>query len=185
MGDEESNVSDNIDPSSLEGFIADLTRYQPQLQGFIAASVGNPVASLDILQNTNLSLWSKSKAYDPSRPFLPWALTFARFEVLAYFRDRKRDRHAFSSDLVELMFDTAGGMVEEIPERQLALRKCLGLLSEEHRQLLTLKYVNKLSLVQISGMLDTTVAAVKCKLSRIRRKLADCVTRRLAAIKHT
>lgn len=185
MGENESKESKEIDPSSLEGFIADLTRYQPQLHGFIAASIGNPTASLDILQNTNLSLWAKSQKYDSSKPFLPWALTFARYEVLAFCRDRGRDRHAFNSDVVEQMFHTAGELVNEIPDRQLALRKCLELLSAEHRYLLTLKYTNKMPLVQISGLLETTVAGVKCKLSRVRRKLGDCVTRRLAAQNRT
>jgi len=168
------------EPDNFDAFINELTKHQSQLMGFITASTGNVTRSQDILQNTNLSLWAKAKNYDPSRPFLPWALTFARYEVLAFIRDSKRDRHAFNSNVVELMIDTAADMIEEIPDRQVALRACVELLSADQKNLLTMRYANQIPLARIAKQRNTTVASVKCVLVRIRQKLAKCVRHRLA-----
>ena len=169
---------------SLESFIAELTKHQTHLLGFIAAAIGNVSKSQDILQNTNLSLWAKAEKFDPSKPFLPWALTFARYEVLAFTRDRKRDRHAFNTEVVELMIDSATTVVNELSDRQIALRHCVERLSADHRQLLRFRYANQVPLAEIAEKRSTTVASVKCMLGRIRQKLAKCVSHRIATSQH-
>jgi len=54
-----------------------------------------------LIQETSLKLWQAYEEYDPARPFLPWALQIAYFEVLRFRKERCCDRQADSDDLVE------------------------------------------------------------------------------------
>src|SRR3954471_11947014 len=91
----------------IDKFICMLTDHQVDLQAFIMSSLGNYSDTLDVLQLTNIALWKKSAQFTPGANFLPWALKVAKFELLAFMRLRRRDRHTFSLELVELMADVA------------------------------------------------------------------------------
>ena len=64
-------------------FVTQITKVQRQLHAFILSMVWNPAEAEDVLQETNLVLWEKAAEYDPSRPFLPWAMRFAQFQAMA------------------------------------------------------------------------------------------------------
>ncbi len=52
-------------------------------------------------------LWQKFGEFDATRDFRKWAFGVARYEVLAFLRDRARDRHVFDDDLVTKLADDA------------------------------------------------------------------------------
>ena len=66
------------------------TDAQPTVNQYVASLVRDQWAVRDIVQNTSLALLRKFKDYDPSRPFLPWALGVAKFEILGHQRDSTR-----------------------------------------------------------------------------------------------
>ena len=84
-------------------FIGLITDHQVDLQAFILSSLGDYSDTLDVLQRTNIVLWKKAAQFRRGAPFLPWALKIAKFEVLAFMRARRRDRHVFCLEVVELM----------------------------------------------------------------------------------
>ena len=65
-------------------FVMLLTKAQFDLKLYIAALTKDLQDVEDILQETNADIWSKADTYDPSRPFLPWAKTLAKFQVLRF-----------------------------------------------------------------------------------------------------
>ena len=160
-------------------FIQLLTQHQSQLLGYIAASVGNYSSAQDILQRTNMALWNKIDEFSPDAEFLPWAMAFARYEVLAYYRDHQRDPHVFRPDVGEMMSDAAAAEIHDIPARRRALRECLNQLSEANRKLLDLRYVNNLSISQLSEQTGRSVDGIKSLMLRIRKSLRECVGRGL------
>ena len=90
----------------------------------------------DLLQETGKALWKKFGDYDPSLPFLPWAKTFARYEVLNYL-GRQRTRHKyFSHAMIELLAEDWELVEEEHDARILALESCVKTLPENSRRLL-------------------------------------------------
>lgn len=145
------------------------------------ASLGNYTNSQDVLQRTNLTLWRKAGEFRAGAPFMPWALAVARFEVLAFLRDHRRERLVFQPDVVELMCGAAAAGVSEIPDRRHALRDCLNDLSEKNRQLLNLRYVRNQPLAKISEMTERSIDGVKSLLLRIRKSLGKCIEKKLTA----
>ncbi len=69
--------------SPPQEFLLLLTSHQSTLYASITALLGGVEGAQDVLQETNLVLLEKAGEFDLSRPFLPWALTVARFQMLA------------------------------------------------------------------------------------------------------
>ena len=71
-------------------FAQQITESQQRLYRYIYSLTGNSASSWDILQETNIVLWKKQADFAPGTRFDSWSYTIARFQVLAYLRDRKR-----------------------------------------------------------------------------------------------
>lgn len=161
-------------------FIGMLTDHQVDLQAFILSSLGNYSDTLDILQRTNIVLWQKASQFRRDAPFLPWALKIAKYEMLAFMRARRRDRHVFCPEVVELMADTAIERSGEFSVRSDALRQCIKELPERSREFLRIRYAQEQSVKQISEKTGRSVDAVKSLYHRIRMVLARCIDRNVA-----
>ena len=165
--------------SSAE-FIGLLTDHQVDLQAFILSSLGDCADTLDVLQRTNIVLWQKASQFRAGAPFLPWALKVAKFEILAFMRARRRDRHVFCPEVVELMIDTAIERSGEFSFRSDALRQCIKELPEHSREFLRIRYAQEQSVKQISEKTGRSIDAVKSLYHRIRIALSRCIDRKVA-----
>ncbi len=158
-----------------------LTNHQVDLQAFILSSLGDYVDTLDVLQRTNVVLWKKASQFRPEAPFLPWALKIAKYEILAFVRARRRDRHIFRPEVVELMVDMAIARSSGYSLRSEALRECIKELPEHSREFLRVRYAQEQSVKQISEKTGRSIDAVKSVYYRIRSILGQCIDRKLAA----
>ncbi|MEJ6582113.1 MAG: sigma factor [Akkermansiaceae bacterium] len=75
-------------------FVKLLTNNQSALYAFIVSRMGSVDQANDVLQEANLKLCKKADEFDSERPFLAWAFTFARFEVMAWRKKQQRSRLA-------------------------------------------------------------------------------------------
>ncbi|CAE7723386.1 unnamed protein product, partial [Symbiodinium microadriaticum] len=110
---------------------------------------------------TNLVLWRKIDQFDPRKPFLPWAFSIARFQVLANLRDRKRDRMLLDSELVESLSGEAEAMAGQIDSIREALGRCLQTLSSTNRQLIQRRYFEAKSLDEMAEDSNRSSGAIK------------------------
>jgi RNA polymerase sigma-70 factor (ECF subfamily) len=163
----------NLPPE--DAFVRALTEAQLTLRAYCESSLGRGEDSKDAWQRTNVALWRKAVAWDPATPFLPWALGFAKFEVLAVIRDRGRERVLFDSDVAELMAEAALERTPSMPSRSVHLAACLEKLSDRQREILQLHYSVGLSMTEIADAQKMGVSAVKVFLLRVRRALAECM----------
>ena len=155
-----------------------LTAAQPQLYSYITTLLGDVHAASNVLQETNIVLWTKADEFRPGSNFLAWAREIAYYKALAYIRELKRDRLIVDYRLVEKAFARLDRSDEN--ERRLALRHCLSQLSEPQRQLLRVRYAEGVSIASMAKQQDKTESAVTMALGRIRQALMACVKRRLA-----
>lgn len=169
------------DESQLENFVAQLTESQSRLKAYLLAALGNYDDALEVLQSTNLVLWRNVNKFAPGTDFLSWAITLARYEVLSFYRDRNRDRHVFSEELAIMMLQIADDKRPDVSERQVALQSCLDKLPKSSRELITLRYEKQTAIKQMATSLQRTEDSIKSALVRIRRSLAECITKRLGA----
>lgn len=172
-------MTSSTNPS--DDFVLLLTEHQSQLMGYILAALGDHTNAADVLQQTNLVLWQKSAELRSSDEFMPWAITVAKYKVLSFVRDKSRGKLFFSSEVTEAMLDVVEEGLDELPQRQLALRECLKELPESRVQLLLGRYCENTNLTQIAEQAGMSVDAIKGRLVRIRKWLANCIEHRIAS----
>lgn len=162
-------------------FVSQITRSQRQLHAFIVSIVWNNADADDVLQQTNLVLWEKVTEFDPSRPFLPWAMRFAQFQALAWLKRRRRQeqRVVFDDELVRLLADEAGAKEITFEDRRQALAGCLMKLPSDQRDLIARRYEPTGSVNALAEAGGTTPKAVSDRLRRIRQALLLCIQRTL------
>lgn len=165
-------------PERMSEFVERLTEAQSTLYGAIYTLLAGKPEVADVLQETNRVLWRKAATYDPARPFLPWALAVARFEVLAHRKRQSRDRLVFDDALL--------AQIAEEYERQSAhdgalhaLERCLQKLPAAQRELVDQRYLRGESVNDIAARQGRGANAVSALLYRIRNLLAECVDRTL------
>ena len=155
------------------------TEAQPAVAAYVRAIVRDSHASKDIVQNTAVVLLRKFEQWDPDREFLPWALGFAKYEVLAHRRNVARSRLLFDDALLEAITESWPRAVSELNREQSALQDCLESLAPRAREIVRLRYFEELQMTQVAEQVGSTAGAARIALMRIRRQLLDCVNRRL------
>lgn len=135
-------------------------------------------AARDVLQETNLVLWRKSEEFesgaDPGADFGAWACRVARYQVLAWARDRGRDRMVFDEGLLSDLAEVAERQTARGYEQRRALRQCLGKLTAEQRQLIQMRYEGS-TVKALAESLGKKANHVAQLLFRIRAALAQCI----------
>jgi RNA polymerase sigma-70 factor, ECF subfamily len=163
-----------------ESFVTLLTAEQINLHRYIVTLLGSYDAASNVLQETNLVLWRKIKEFESGTSFSAWARKVAYWQTLAYLRDRKRDKHVFSEELVrQLAARTA--IDEEGDETRIALRHCLSELKPQSLGLIKERYGGDLSIGVMAEKLGEAPGAVKVRLHRIRRALQNCIKKQMMA----
>ena len=79
------------------------------LRGFVRSLVPSLEDAKEVMQGTAAVLWRKFDQLDSPDNFRRWAFGVARFEALSYRRDKARDRHVFSEELVNQLATEADG----------------------------------------------------------------------------
>lgn len=157
-------------------FASLITARQQRLYGYIHSLLDNSAAAWDVLQETNLVLWRKQAEFTPGSNFEAWAFTVARFQVLAWLRDRKREpMDLMTPELCELMAPEAEIEAAQFDQRLSALQKCREQLPERGRRIVELYYERCRGVKQVGEDLGMGVDAVKQALFRLRRMLQDCI----------
>ena len=160
-------------------FVHELTSCQHWLRAFIRSLVTNTDDADDLLQRTNLVLWEKANDFHEGTSFSAWACQVARFEVLAFRKQHARDRHQFSTELIDLLADDASKHVAIAEDLRDYLESCLEEVLPEQRQLLADRYARGESVQTIADHEGRTPAAVSTALYRLRQSLMKCIRRKI------
>ncbi len=163
------------DPELYEEFLQLFTRDQLRIFAWIRALVHDPTASSDVFQETSLEMWRSFASFRPDADFLRWGLGIARHQVLKYWRKARRDRHAFSDELIQELTAESFSFAEELAPRQAALDDCIRKLSDRQRDLIHRFYGDNQSATAIAEAWQRSVHAVYKSLKVMRRFLFECV----------
>jgi RNA polymerase sigma-70 factor, ECF subfamily len=156
---------------------ADWERARTAVFAQLLAGIGSFHDAEDLLQEVAVSIAKKYGSYDPTRPFVAWALGITRNHMLMYFRRVHRDRLVFSDELMVMLGQHLETFGENPANYRLeTLNKCISQLDDRRRRLIEMRYSNGLSVVEIAESIGKSVAAVKGSLHRLRKALQQCVT---------
>lgn len=161
-------------------FLRLFLNHEEALRGFLRAIVHPREEAREVMQHVAAILWRKFDQLESEHDFRRWAFGIARFEALAAARDRARDRHTFSEDLLLHLADEAAQAQDLWEAEREALQKCLEKLTDTQRALVTAVYDRGTTIDKLAARMGRTVMAIYKTLHRIRIGLMDCTQRELA-----
>jgi RNA polymerase sigma-70 factor, ECF subfamily len=173
-----SNTLPPITPPNEE-FVQLFTRSQRRLYLFILGQVPRPNDAEEILQNTNVVIWSKCDQFEPDSNFVAWAMTIARLEILKYRQKHARDKLTFSDEFVSRVAAAMEADTDLLDRRRQALASCLGKLKSDDRDLISRRYAPGASGKSVAKALKRPANSVYQSIGRIRQMLLECIERQL------
>ena len=148
-----------------------------RIYGLIFSLVPDWADADDLMQEVSTVLWRKFGEFEPGTNFSAWALKIARFQVLAYRKKQRVERARLSDRTVEQLADRALMRASEpVDGRREALKRCLGRLRDQDRQLIQLKYNPGATTKSVAETVGKSIHAVYKGLNRVHSQLLDCVT---------
>lgn len=158
-----------------------IRRYYPALKRYLyRVSGGDSALSEELAQETMLQLIKGLPSYDSGRPFRPWLYAIATNLLRNHFK-RPEQRYQHDDDeALECLPDEREPSPESFSmaaETSHRLGAELQRLPIQQRQIIVLRYVEELPLVEIAQMLDLPLGTVKSRLrlglDRLRSALED------------
>lgn len=161
-------------------FIRSFAAHEPAIRAFIRRLVPLRADVDDITQDVAVVLWEKFPQFRDGGDFLAWALGVARYEVLAWRRDKARDRLVLAEDVVDLLAAESHQAEPHLERQRIALETCMKKIAAGHFQLLMQVYQPGNRIQELAAASGRTAAGVYQWLFRIRRSLLKCIQRELA-----
>ena len=152
--------------------------YQGPVYNLAYRMLGNSGEAEEAVQEAFIRAYTRLGSYDPAHKFSTWLLSITS----NYCIDQIRKRRAVLLSLDEplpphpaLHSDNNKGPEAEFiaQEREELVQGLLSELPVEYRQAVVLRYWYDMSYEEIAELQQTTVSAVKSRLFRARRQLAD------------
>ncbi len=149
--------------------------YQRPVYNLCYRMLGDPIEAEDAAQETFWRAYQNLKRYDTARSFPTWLLSIAAHYCID--QQRKRRIPILSVDLLpeEDAPDPAPNpekVVGELEESS-QMRRLLGKLGPQDRAAVIMRYWYEFSEEEIARSLSLTVSAVKSRLHRARKELAQ------------
>jgi len=158
-------------------FLRLYVQHEESLRGFVRSLVPTLEDAREVMQETAAVLWRK---FDESLEFRPWAFGVAKFEALAFVRDKARDRHVFGEEVLALLEAEALEAAGFSQHEEKALEECLQKLTPTQRALVEIAYVPGVRIDELARQSGRTAMALYKSLHRVRMVLAECVQHALS-----
>jgi RNA polymerase sigma-70 factor (ECF subfamily) len=160
----ESDLVRRAQLGSSSAFSQLVRRHGPHLYRYLVVRLRNEGDARDALQETMTAAWLGLPGLRSPDRFWPWLLTIATRKAAAAARGR------VSTGEVEL------ASLPGEDHDALELWDAVGRLSEQHREVLVLRYRFQLSEEEVAEVLGVRVGTVKSRCARARKALSELLS---------
>jgi len=179
MEDPEFDLIRAIADGNEEAFEKLVRRYQNPVITFIYKYLGDFYSAQDLTQEVFLRVFQAAPRFKPSSRVSNWVFRIAYNLSANELKHRKR-MNGFHARMSEEGLDFRGGRSANLTEarnreQEERLTAAVGQLPENQRAALLLKVDEGLSYLEISTILDVSVASVESLIFRARRRLKQLV----------
>lgn len=150
--------------------------YKTPVYNLCYRMLGHAAEAEDAAQETFVRIYKHLKAYDPQQKLSSWILSVASHYCIDRLR-RRRIRWLSLDDLVQTrpLASDATRAEEAVVEHESCaeVRDMLQTLPVDYRLVIVLRYWQNLSYSEIARVVGSTESAIKSRLHRARRMLAE------------
>ncbi len=152
--------------------------YQGPVYNLAYRMLGNSGEAEEAAQEAFIRAYTRLDSYDPTHKFSTWLLSITSNFCIDQIRKRRAVLLSIDEPLPPhpaLHSDNSKGPEAEFiaQEREQMVQSLMSELPEEYRQAVVLRYWYDMSYEEIAEAQETSVSAVKSRLFRARRILAD------------
>ena len=158
-----------------EAFTCLLEAYQRPVFNLCYRMLGNAQDAEDAAQETFLRAYQYLKRYDNSRPFSTWLLSIAAHYAIDQIRKRKMQIVSVEELPVPDLPEPSSGMELNLSkkEEQQRIKAVIGVLDAADRAAVVMYYWYDFSYEEICQALSLSMSALKSRLHRARRVMAE------------
>jgi RNA polymerase sigma-70 factor, ECF subfamily len=168
-----------------ERFLELLGAHDRSLFAYIYSLTANWQDAEEVMQRLRIRVWQQFGEYEDDKPFAAWARAIAYYLVLAYRKEKSRQREFFAERILEAVSNQFESHAERVNERREALVRCLEKLDGRKRDLVNEYYSSKKEPAErIAQKLSITPNALRQSLFRVRKALYECVERTVRSESH-
>jgi RNA polymerase sigma-70 factor (ECF subfamily) len=172
--------SNEVEPPQDELFQQLMAQNQRALFYYILSMVPRTTDAEEILQETNVTLLRNSQDFERGTNFKAWAFRVAYFVSMQHRQRKHREALTFDSDLVDTLAEEASDGLELAETRWSAFKYCLQKLRPADSGLLMDYYKAGTDRASLANTAKRPLGSIYKSISRIRKTLLQCVTRRIS-----
>ncbi len=162
--------------------VREYVKVQNSIKAYALTICGDFHLAEDICQEVAVKLIQRADAYDPSRPFLPWALFITRCETSDYLKKYNKKNclvlDAEISELLEQTYLEVDG-AQNLVEKAHAIQSCMKKLNDDNLALFKAKYIDRIPVKQLAINMKKSFLSIQSLLNRLREKLKKCIVNQL------
>lgn len=150
-------------------------RWHARLLSHALRLLGRPDAAADVTQEAWLSMVRSIQGLEDPARFRPWAFRIVANKAADWVRNRRveRDQLGVQETLDSRVIDTSVPVVDETKEKKERLRRAIRQLPPEKRHLISMYYLEQMSLADIADALRVPLGTIKSRLHAIRQELKE------------
>ncbi|MEM6566706.1 MAG: sigma-70 family RNA polymerase sigma factor [Pseudomonadota bacterium] len=152
-------------------------RHNKRVFHFVRRFVTDPQLAEDVTNDVFIEVWQKADTFAGRSKVSSWVLGMARYKALSEVRKRK-PVHSKSDEILESLQDDADDpeMVSQKLDKGAAIKRCMAMLSRDHRVILELIYYHEKSMEEVADILDIPKNTVKTRTFHARKQLSEKMT---------
>jgi RNA polymerase sigma-70 factor, ECF subfamily len=157
--------------------------YQTPVFNLAYRTLGNAGEAEEAAQEAFIRAYTRLETYNPEHKFSTWMLSITSNYCIDLIRKRRAQLLSLDEPLPShpsLMSEKSQGPEAQAQhsEQEELVQTLLDTLPDDYRQTVVLRYWYDLSYEEIAAIMDTTVSAIKSRLFRARKMLAEVTLER-------
>lgn len=158
-------------------------RYQNDVFRFCVHYLKNVEVAREMAQETFLRVYTARDRFDVSRKFKPWMLCIARNLCLNEIKRKKAVQMETLEDYASAAREESGDVLQSpvdgpsellmADERKELILRALDQLPQESREIVIMRFFEKMQARDIAEVMDSTEGAIRTRLHRVLKQLRD------------
>jgi RNA polymerase sigma-70 factor (ECF subfamily) len=148
-------------------------RHQVRVFRFVLRMVRSEAIADDLISEVFMDVWQQAGRFEGRSSVSTWLFGIARFKALSALR--KPAHQSLDEETAGAIADESDDpeTIRQKQDKSAVLRRCIGKLSPEHREIIDLVYYHEMSIEEVAGVVSIPEATVKTRLFYARKRLAD------------
>jgi RNA polymerase sigma-70 factor, ECF subfamily len=159
--------------SERQAFAELVSQWEGRLFYYLRRLINKEEDAWDVLQQTWLKIFKGVKSLDAAENLPTWLYQVARFTAMSHWRSRYRTQAWMESsgNVEEIATDDENDRFEDAEQ----VHHALSLISLPHREVLTLFFLEDLSLEQMAEVLEIPPGTIKSRLHYAKRAIRNAI----------